>query len=90
MSEDTTKDDLLTLLLVNQQKIMAQSQVILLQQSRLIAALTGKPLAEIMEEAEQLYHQEKNKLHLANYAELRALQGKPSSENSGGGFGGAG
>jgi hypothetical protein len=90
MNEEPTKEDVLTLLLVNQQKIMAQSQVILIHQARLIAALTGKPAMEIMEEAEQLYRQEKNKLHLANFAELRALQGKPSSENSGGGLGGAG
>lgn len=90
MKDEPTKDEILTMLLVNQQKIMAQSQVILIQQARLVEALTGHPALKIMEQAEELYRQELNKLQIANFAELRALQGKPSSRNSGGGLEGAG
>lgn len=70
--------------------MMAQSQVLLIQQARLISHLTEHSLSKIMDQADEIYRQELNKLHLAHLAELRALQGKPSSTNSGGGLGGTG
>lgn len=90
MSEESSPADVLTLLLVNQRKIMAQTQVILMQQARLIEAMTGHPTLKVMEQADELYRQELNKLHLASLSELRGLQGLPRSENSGGGLQGAG
>ena len=82
--------NLLALLLCNQQKSMAQSQVLMIQQARLIEHLTGHPALKIMEQGDELYRQELNKLQIANLAELRNLQGKLRTTSSGGGLEGAG
>jgi hypothetical protein len=85
-----TNNDILTLILCNQQKLMAQNQVFMLQQCRLISHLADQPLAKMLEQSEELYRQELNKVRLANLAELRNLQGKPRTNESGGGLEGAG
>lgn len=90
MNNETPNDALLAILLNNQLKLMAQNQVIMIQQARLVEAVTGHPTLKILEQGEELYQQELNKLRLANLSELRGFQGKPRGDVSGGGLGGAG
>ena len=81
---------LLTMILSNQMKLLASGQVLMIQQARLIAALTQADPMVLMDEFDGLFRQEKNKLHLAMLAELRNLQGGPQTGECGGGLEGAG
>lgn len=82
--------DLMTLFLDNQLKQLAAGQVLLIQQARLIAHLTGQSQMVMIEEADELYRQELNKLQLAWLAESRNLKGGPQIDACGGGLEGAG
>lgn len=82
--------NLLTLVLSNQHKQMAATQVILLQQSQLIARLAKVDLLAVVEDGDRLYREELNKLQIAGLAELRVLKGGSGMDASGGMMGGAG
>ena len=74
----------LTLILNNQAKILAGQQVLMIQQTRLVAALTNAQQIPLMEEYDAIFQTEHNKSQLAILSELRGLQGLPRSDHSGG------
>ena len=92
MNSDSLQElaNLLNLVLSNQMKIMASGQVLMIQQSRLIAALTKADQVALVEEFDSIFQEEKNKLQLAMLAELRMLKGGKPPDAGGGMYGGAG
>jgi len=85
MENETQKTaEILIQVLANQMKLLASSQVLMIQQTRLVAALTQVDPLALMEEYDALFLEEKNKLQLAMLADLRALRGGPQIDASGG------